>query len=72
MSEILGETIERRGGPNNDRRKHSRNGRRTEDPDPKVKWRRLAWLFAAYAGYLSLRSLPATIKGLFVRRREPS
>jgi hypothetical protein len=51
---------ERRGAPRGDRRKNSRSGRRTGDPH--TNWRRLAWLFAAYATYLSIRSLTATMK----------
>jgi hypothetical protein len=60
-------TRDRRAEPRNDRRKHSRSGRRANDP--RTNWRRLAWLFAAYAVYLSLRSLPATVKKLFRRAR---
>jgi len=48
-----------------DRRLHSRGGRRAGDP--RVNWRRLAWLFAAYAAYVSVRSLPASVKKLFNR-----
>ncbi len=51
--------------PANDRRKKSRNGRRATDP--KFNWRRAAWRFAAYALYLSARSLPASVKKFFVR-----
>ena len=51
---------ERRGAPRGDRRKNSRSGRRATDPH--TNWRRLAWLFAAYAAYLSIRSLSATMK----------
>jgi hypothetical protein len=51
---------ERRVSNSNDRRKYSRSGRRSTDP--RVNWRRLAWLFAAYAAYLSVRSLPATVR----------
>jgi len=51
---------ERRAAPRGDRRKHSRSGRRAADPH--TNWRRLAWLFAAYATYLSIRSLSATMK----------
>jgi len=52
-------------GPHGDRRKNSRSGRR--DGDPRVNWRRIAWLFAAYAVYVSVRSLPATVKQIFNR-----
>jgi hypothetical protein len=51
---------DRRGAPRGDRRKNSRSGRRAGDPH--TNWRRLAWLFAAYATYLSIRSLSATMK----------
>ena len=51
---------ERRRAPRGDRRKYSRSGRRAGDPH--TNWRRLAWLFAAYAAYLSIRSLTATMK----------
>ena len=48
-----------------DRRKNSRGGRRSGDPHK--NWRSLAWLFAAYATYLSVRSLPATLRRMFKR-----
>jgi len=32
-----------------------------------VNWRRIAWLFAAYAVYVSVRSLPTTVKKMFHR-----
>ncbi len=51
---------ERRAAPRGDRRKNSRSGRRASDP--RTNWRRLAWLFAAYATYLSIRSLTAMMK----------
>jgi hypothetical protein len=50
-----------------DRRKHSRSGRRTTDPHGHSRWRRLAWMFAGYAAYLSLRSIPAAIRRLIRR-----
>jgi len=52
--------LERRGAARTDRRRHSRSGRR--DDDPRVNWRRWAWLFAAYALFMSLRSMPAAAK----------
>jgi len=55
----------RRRGASGDRRRNSRSGRR--DGDPRVNWRRIAWLFAAYAVYVSVRALPATVKQLFTR-----
>jgi hypothetical protein len=57
--------IERRDSKQADRRKNSRGGRRRGDP--RTHWRRIAWLFAAYAMYLSLRSLPDTIRRRFKR-----
>jgi hypothetical protein len=63
-------TPERRGAVRTDRRKHSRSGRRAKDP--RVNWRRLAWLFAGYALYLSARALPTTIKNKIVRRSDPN
>ena len=60
MHQTTAATPERRGGPLGDRRKKSRSGRRRGDP--RTNWRRLAWLFAAYATYLSVRSLTATMK----------
>ena len=51
---------ERRLSNRNDRRAHSRSGRRSTDP--RMNWRRIAWLFAAYAAYLSVRSLSATVR----------
>jgi hypothetical protein len=32
-----------------------------------VNWRRIAWLFAAYAVYVSVRSLSTTVKKMFHR-----
>jgi hypothetical protein len=55
-----------------DRRRNSRGGRRSNDPHTNWRWRRLAWLFAAYAVYVSVRSLPATVKDYFTRRRTPA
>jgi hypothetical protein len=55
----------RSAGNGNDRRKNSRSGRRATDP--RFNWRRAAWRFAAYALYLSARSLPASVKKFFVR-----
>jgi len=54
-----------------ERRKNSRGGRRSGDPHPDWRWRRLAWLFAAYALYLSVRALPSTVKNYFNRTRTP-
>jgi hypothetical protein len=51
---------ERRAAVRTDRRKYSRSGRRGNDPH--VNWRRWAWLFAAYALIMSVRSLPSTVK----------
>ncbi len=59
---------DRRTTQRTDRRKHSRSGRRATDPQ--TNWRRVAWLFAAYAAYLSIRSLPANVKNLFKRLRK--
>ena len=55
-------TPDRRTKPGSDRRKHSRSGRRAHDPH--TNWRRIAWLFAAYAIYLSVRALPEAMKSL--------
>jgi hypothetical protein len=51
---------ERRAAVRTDRRKRSRSGRRAHDP--RFNWRRWTWLFAAYALFMSLRSLPSTLK----------
>jgi len=51
---------ERRAAVRTDRRRRSRSGRRAHDP--RVNWRRWTWLFAAYALFMSLRSLPSTVK----------
>jgi hypothetical protein len=59
-------TAERRAGTRTDRRKHSRNGRRGNDPHR--NWWRLVWLFAGYALYVSARSLPAGIKDKIFKR----
>jgi hypothetical protein len=58
---------ERRTSARGDRRKHSRSGRRAHDPHN--SWRRVYLLFGAYAVYLSVRKLPATIRRLW--RRQP-
>jgi hypothetical protein len=51
-----------------DRRRHSRSGRRTEDPHvSEWHWRRVAFLFAAYVAYVSLRTLPSTVQRWFKR-----
>ncbi len=55
-----------------DRRRNSRGGRRTADPRTNWRWRRLAWLFAAYAVYVSVRSLPATVRNYFKRPTTPA
>jgi hypothetical protein len=70
VSETSIPTPDRRGATRVDRRKLSYSGRRETDPDPRVKWRRLAWLFAVYAGILSVRALPAAIKQMV--RRPPA
>ena len=64
VAEIRVSSSEQRGA-RGDRRKNSRSGRR--DGDPRVNWRRIAWLFAAYAVFVSVRSLPATVKQVFTR-----
>jgi hypothetical protein len=56
---------ERRDGGRSDRRKRSRSGRRSADPHR--NWQRLTWLFAFYVAYVSLRSLPASIRRVFTR-----
>ena len=61
MSEPAKIPVPDRRAPNrSDRRKHSRSGRRASDP--RNNWRKIAWLFAAYAAYLSVRSLPEAVK----------
>jgi len=50
---------ERRAAVRTDRRRRSRSGRRTHDP--RVNWRRWTWLFAAYALFMSLRSLQSKV-----------
>jgi hypothetical protein len=62
-------TPERREGQRNDRRKNPRNGRRSTDP--RFNWRRVAWLFAGYALFVSIRSLPATVRRRFESRKIP-
>jgi hypothetical protein len=61
-------SVERRSGERADRRKNSRSGRRTTDPHDK-NWRRVAWLFGAYAAFLSVRSLPRSIRRLWRREK---
>jgi hypothetical protein len=78
VAEASKPAIERRIANRADRRAHSRSGRRASDP--RVNWRRIAWLFAVYAVYLSVRSLPATVrdvlpaklKKLFARQQTPA
>jgi hypothetical protein len=57
--------VERRSPDRPDRRKHSRSGRRAQDPH--TSWRRVYLLFGAYAVYLSLRKLPSTFRRLLRR-----
>jgi hypothetical protein len=59
------EPVERRSRDRRDRRKHSRSGRRAEDPH--TNWRRIYWLFGAYAMYLSVRKIPVTLRRLWRR-----
>jgi hypothetical protein len=74
MSHVLAETSpparERRAAARTDRRKHSRSGRRVKDPH--FHWRRLAWLFVGYALFVSVRSLPATLRQKFLSRSTPT
>jgi len=37
--------------------------------DPHVNWRWLAWLFAVYATFLSIRSLPSALRRRLKRER---
>jgi hypothetical protein len=60
---------EDRRRPGADRRRNPRSGRRSTDPNVAWRWRRVAWLFAAYAALVSARSMPATIKRAFAKRR---
>jgi hypothetical protein len=59
-----GNTSDRRTGE--DRRRHSRNGRRRRDPH--TAWRRAAMLFGLYAAYLSVRSIPNTMRRFWRRQ----
>jgi hypothetical protein len=56
---------DRRSPDRRDRRKHSRSGRRAQDP--RSSWRRIYLLFGAYALYLSVRKLPSTFRRLWRR-----
>ena len=67
MPESKVSTYERRRAAGGDRRRNSRNGRRAGDPH--VNWQQIALLFAAYAIYLGVRSLPATVRKMFQRTR---
>jgi hypothetical protein len=64
-------SMDRRANPRSDRRKNSRSGRRASDPHGDGRWRRLAWLFAAYAAYLSVRGIPAAVRRVW-RRLTPA
>ena len=70
LPEPITPTPDRRAKARSDRRKHSRSGRRARDPQ--FNWRRLAWLFAAYAILLSIRSLPATLRQKLYSRTTPT
>jgi len=72
VAENSAASVERRGAPGPDRRKKSRGGRRATDPRTSWRWRRLAWLFAAYAVYWSVRSLPSTVKNYFKKTETPA
>jgi hypothetical protein len=61
---------ERRAGGRTDRRKNPRSGRRASDP--RFNWRRIGWLFALYAVFLSLRSLPSSIRKYFSSENMPT
>jgi hypothetical protein len=61
-------TTERRRNKGSDRRRHSRSGRRAGDPHGNGRWRRLAWLFGAYAAYLSVRQIPSAIRRYWLGR----
>jgi len=63
-------TTERRTNDRIDRRKQSRSGRRTTDPH--MNWRRIAWLFGAYAICLSVRALPSTVWKFFKNESTPT
>jgi len=71
VSEIEQATNDRRSQNSIDRRRNSRSGRRKNDPHlSQWHWRRVAWLFAASAAFMSLRrSVPATVKRVLTRRR---
>jgi len=70
LAETAAPTAERRQAVRTDRRKHSRSGRRAQDPH--MHWRRVAWLFAGYAIFLSIRSLPATLRRKLFSRTTPT
>jgi hypothetical protein len=70
VSEALPSHGERRAEGRADRRRTSRSGRRASDPH--VNWRRIAWLFAVYAVFMSVRSLPSTVKRFFSRESSTS
>jgi len=63
-------TLNRRAQARSDRRQHARSGRRAIDPQ--FNWRRIAWLFAGYAIYLSIRSLPHTLRHRLLSRTTPT
>jgi hypothetical protein len=67
VSEVQKKSMTDRRRAQGDRRKQSRSGRRASDPNVGWHWRRIAWLFAAYAAYISVRSLPQTLRKYFAR-----
>lgn len=53
-----------------ERRRHSRSGRRSDDPHvSEWHWRRVAFLFGAYVTLVGLRTLPRTVQSWFKRSR---
>jgi hypothetical protein len=53
-----------------ERRRHSRSGRRSDDPHvSEWHWRRVAFLFGAYVTLVALRTLPKTVQSWFKRSR---
>jgi len=59
---------DRRLANGGDRRKNSRAGRRAGESNGSRRWRRVAWVFAAYALCVSVRSVPSAIRKAFSRK----
>jgi len=68
LARVAGSSPTNRRDGNGDRRKHSRSGRRRQDPH--THSRRVRWLFVIYAAFVGARWVPDAIKRVLRRRHE--